>query len=112
MSTEYYTGVGFEKAVDLLKAANAGEFAFEVPVDSRYLSDCRAFLLRHVESGKAIWGLREIRDQPQATVLPPLGTLTFEAFLGNQPQLFLPWVEKTLRVRVMSEVGLPWERDV
>lgn len=114
MSTEYYTGMGFEKAKARLEAANTGEFAFEVPVKSRYVPECQAFILRHVESGSVLWCLKETRELhhlPHAGVLPPIGTLMMEALMRSKPQLFIPWIEKTLGLRVMSGIGLPWEMD-
>lgn len=113
MSTEYYTGMPFERAVERLRGALGEAFVFET-VKSRYIPECQAFLLRHVEIGHVLWCLKEIREVhlSHSHVLPPIGTLTLERFSGNKPQLFLPWVEKTLGLRVMSEIGLPWELDV
>ncbi len=116
MTTEYYTGMGFEKAKALLDAALANEFTFVVPEKARYIPDCQAFLVQHVESGAAIWCLKEIREihvgLKYAGVLPPIGTLTLEKFAGTKARLFIPWIEKTLGLRVMSELGLPWELDL
>jgi hypothetical protein len=115
VSTEYYTGLPFEKTKERLRRALGDGFVFEYPEKSRYIPECCAFLLCHVESGKAIWCLKEIRELhhlPHAGVMPPIGTLTFESFGRAKPELFLPWIEKTLGIRVMSEIGLPWELDV
>jgi len=116
VSTEYYTGVGYDKAKAKLIAANTGEFSFEVSEQRRFSLEGREFLLRHVKSGGALWGYSEIRDPKKRPilmtgVLPPLGTLVFERFGGNRVWRYLPWVEKVLGVLVMSEVGLPWQLD-
>lgn len=114
MSVEYYTGIAFDKAKEHLMAANTGVFSFDDPMRSRYVPECRAFLLRHIDSGNALWCLNEVRTGLWlgGTVLPPIGTLTLERMLGNNPRHFMPWIEKTLGVRIMNEVGLPWELDL
>lgn len=114
MSTEYYTGVPFERAVGRLRA-NLGTFDIRPPLKSRYLPECDAFLIRH-ENGQTIWGLKEIREIHDGSlliksVLPPIGTLTLEAFGSVRAGLFIPWIERVLKVSVMSGVGLPWELD-
>ncbi len=116
MSTEYYTGVDFDTAKAKLINANTGEFAFETPPERRFSLEGREFLLRHVPSGGCLWGYAEIRDPKKnpllmPCVLPPLGTLVFERFGGNRVWRYFPWIEKTLGVPIMSEVGLSWELD-
>lgn len=119
MSTEYYTGVGFITAKAKLLATCGNRFAFEAPERPRYNPEGQEFLIRHLESKGYILCISEYRDPRDydkflpaiSTVLPPVGTLTFERFGGNRVYRFVPWIEKTLGVRVMSEIGLPWELD-
>lgn len=115
MSTEYYTGVVFERAKAKLLAACGDQFAFEVPEKRHYLPECQEFKILHLKSGGHLWCLREVRDfsdnPVHSSVTPPVGTLTLERFGGNKVWRFIPWIERTLGVRVMSEVGLPWELD-
>ncbi len=117
MSIEYYTGVEFEKAKAKLQAAAKNRYTFETPLVPHYVPECREFMILHLESHCGIWCLREARSakrfaSTKGLVVPPLGTLTFVRFVGNSPVYFMPWVEKTLGIRVMSEIGFPWEQDL
>jgi hypothetical protein len=114
VSTEYYTGLPFEGAKELLRSKLSGVFEFRDPGRSRYIPECCAFLLWHIDSGQALWGLKETRESKPSMydgVRPPKDTLIFEAFGRTNPHLFLPWIEKTLGIRVISELGLLWELD-
>lgn len=110
MSCEYYARppVPFDEAMTNL-LANLGGMEV-IPCPSRYVPECEAVAF---STGSAsFWARKETRAPHPGSGSP--GCLVIEV-LGRSLGLvgeFMPWVESTLGVKVVDELGLDWRDGV